>query len=68
MEKTQPARQVAIFCCKEPTTPTLEALHKFLKDMYHLCQCVAPRAGVSSSSLRSPPRAGFSQSESASRA
>ena len=38
MEKTQPARQVAIFCCKEPTTPTLEALHKFLKDMYHLCQ------------------------------
>ena len=23
---------------QEPTTPTLEALHKFLKDMYHLCQ------------------------------
>ena len=38
MVKIQPARQVAIFCCREPTQPTLEALHKFLKDMYQLCQ------------------------------
>ena len=30
-ETTAPARQVAVFCCRNPTPPTLEALHSFLK-------------------------------------
>ena len=50
------ARRVAIFCCKEPQ-PRLEGAPQ-VPQGYNTSQCVAPRAGVSSSSLRSPPPRG----------